>query len=155
MEASSSLPHAATQPPRLTAEAFEAAEGLLGERAHELFVQVLEQFTERLVAEVRASIGPAETLAADDLADLSNRAGCTRARGGRPGVLREAFERAAEEYGLSEDELPIEPLVGLTMTFAQGYALERLEGIDEGHAELLDWIDRWLESLEERKRRAA
>jgi hypothetical protein len=29
-------------------------------------------------------------------------------------------------------------------------ALERLEGIDEGHMALLDWIEQWLESLEER-----
>ena len=39
----------------------------------------------------------------------------------------------------------------MTMTFAQGFALERLEGIDEGHDELLDWIERWLERLEERR----
>ena len=39
----------------------------------------------------------------------------------------------------------------MTMTFGQGFALERLEGIDEGHGELLDWIERWLESLEERR----
>jgi hypothetical protein len=40
------------------------------------------------------------------------------------------------------------------MTFGQGYALERLEGIDQGHAELLDWIERWLERLEERRQAA-
>ena len=39
----------------------------------------------------------------------------------------------------------------MTMTFGQGFALERLEGIDEGHGELLDWIERWLVSLEERR----
>jgi hypothetical protein len=38
------------------------------------------------------------------------------------------------------------------MTFGQGYAMERLEGIDTGHAELLGWIERWLTSLEQRKR---
>jgi hypothetical protein len=37
------------------------------------------------------------------------------------------------------------------MTFGQGFALERLEGIDAGHADLLDWIERWLESLEGRR----
>ena len=66
-----------------------------------------------------------------------------------------AFERAAAEYEIDRDELPIEALVALTMTFAQGYALERLEGIAEGHDELLDWIERWLQSLEQRDRRAA
>jgi DNA-binding NarL/FixJ family response regulator len=75
MEAVSPPLPAATLSPRATAEAFgEAAERLLGERAHELFVQVLEHFTERLAAEVRASLGPAETRAPDDdIADLSNR----------------------------------------------------------------------------------
>ena len=66
------------------------------------------------------------------------------------GVLREAYERAAQEYGLG-DEFPVEALVAMTMTFGQGFALERLEGIDEGHGELLGWIERWLESLEERR----
>jgi len=37
------------------------------------------------------------------------------------------------------------------MTFGQGYALERLEGIDEGHEGLLDWIERRILSLEERR----
>lgn len=65
-------------------------------------------------------------------------------------VLREAYGGAAQEYGL-EDEFPVEALVAMTMTFAQGFALERLDGIDEGHGELLDWIERWLVSLEERR----
>jgi hypothetical protein len=43
-------------------------------------------------------------------------------------------------------------MVSMTMTFGQGYALERLEGIDTGHRELLEWIERWLLSLEERRR---
>ena len=67
-------------------------------------------------------------------------------------VLREAFHRAAEEYGLG-DEFPVEALVAMTMTFGQGFALERLEGIDEGHRSLLDWIESWLESLEEGRKK--
>ena len=70
------------------------------------------------------------------------------------GVLREAFERAAHEYGLDADEFPVEVLVSMTMTFGQGYALERLEGIETGHRELLEWIGRWLAGLEERRPRA-
>jgi AcrR family transcriptional regulator len=68
-------------------------------------------------------------------------------------VLRQAFERAADEYGLAPEEFPVESLVALMMTFGQGYAIERLEGIDDGHAALLDWIDRWLEDLESRRKR--
>jgi TetR/AcrR family transcriptional regulator len=76
-----------------------------------------------------------------------------RVNGEWRGVLRQAFERAATEYGLAPEEFPVEALVALMMTFGQGYALERLEGIDEGHAALLDWIDGWLEDLESRRKR--
>jgi hypothetical protein len=72
MEASTAVLPIPARPPRATAEAFaDAVERLLGTRAHELFAQVLDQFTERLVAEVRASLSRAGAAApADDLADL-------------------------------------------------------------------------------------
>lgn len=62
-------------------------------------------------------------------------------------VLHEAFARAVREYGM-EDELPVEAVTAMTMTFALGYMLERLSGIHEGHEPLLAWIDGWIESLE-------
>jgi AcrR family transcriptional regulator len=64
-------------------------------------------------------------------------------------VLTEAFEQAADEYGLEPADFPLDALVSLVMTFNQGIELERLSGISTGHHELLSWIDRWLESLEE------
>jgi AcrR family transcriptional regulator len=64
-------------------------------------------------------------------------------------VLREAYAAAADEYELGDD-FPVDALVAMTMTFGQGFALERLEGIDEGHEKLLGWIEDWLESLERR-----
>jgi AcrR family transcriptional regulator len=64
-------------------------------------------------------------------------------------VLTEAFEKAADEYGLEPAAFPLDALVSLVMTFNQGIELERLSGISTGHDELLAWIDRWLESLEE------
>ncbi len=146
----------------------------------ELFVQVLERFTERLIARQR------EMYAADrpfidkwraawrfQEADLEE--GYSKiwmelqaVSWSRPdllprvahvnaewrAVLRDAFTRAAEEYGLTEDEFPVEALVAMTMTFGQGFALERLEGIDDGHAALLDWIENWLEGLENTRRTA-
>ena len=75
-----------------------------------------------------------------------------RVNGEWRGVLLEAFARAANDYGLKDGDFPVEALVAMTMTFAQGYALERLDGIDEGHRELLDWIGRWLERLEEARK---
>jgi AcrR family transcriptional regulator len=58
-------------------------------------------------------------------------------------VLTEAFEEPHRELGV---ELPLEALVSLVMTFNVGIMVERLGGIETGHAELLDWIDRWLSS---------
>jgi AcrR family transcriptional regulator len=57
-------------------------------------------------------------------------------------VLTEAFEQAGREYDI---EVPLEALVSLVMTFNQGIMLERLAGIDAGHRELLDWIERRLD----------
>jgi AcrR family transcriptional regulator len=145
----------------------------------ELFVQVLERFTQRLVArqrEMYAADTPfidkwraAWRFQEEDLEagyskvwmelqalswshpDLQPRV--ARVNAEWRGVLRAAFEQAAREYGLEASEFPTEALVALTMTFGQGFAAERLEGIDEGHEELLAWIENWLESLEKRRSR--
>jgi AcrR family transcriptional regulator len=172
--------HAGISTRRLAAEA-GANQGLVHYyfgSIDELLVEVLERFTERLVARQR------EMYAADkpfiekwraawrfqqedldagyskiwmELQALSwshpnLRPQVARVNAEWRGVLRQAFERAAKEYGLPEDEFPIEALLALTMTLGQGYAIERLEGIDDGHRELLDWIERWLERLETTRR---
>ena len=53
-------------------------------------------------------------------------------------VLSEAFAQERVNLGL---ELPLSALVALVATFNQGIMLERLIGIDEGHTELLAWIE--------------
>jgi len=58
-------------------------------------------------------------------------------------VLTEAFEQPHRELGI---ELPLEALVSLVMTFNIGIMVERLGGIQTGHRELLEWIDRWMAS---------
>lgn len=204
MEAASHSRPSPSSPRNETAEAFlDAAERLLVEVGHagittrrlaaeaganqglvhyyfgsidELFVQVLERFTDRLVARQRGMYGSdapfierwrtawrfqEEDLEAGyskiwmELQALSwshpgLRPRIARVNAEWRAVLRDAYGRAAEEYGLV-GEFPVEALVAMTMTFAQGFALERLEGIDEGHDALLDWIERWLVSLEERR----
>jgi len=60
-------------------------------------------------------------------------------------VLREAFAEPREQYGV---EIPLDALVSLVATFNEGLILERLAGIETGHAELLEWIDDWLERKE-------
>ncbi len=62
-------------------------------------------------------------------------------------VLTEAFTDALERYGVPH-QFPPEALVALVMMFGQGFALERLAGITEGHDALLSWIRDWLEGLE-------
>ena len=57
-------------------------------------------------------------------------------------VLTEAFARPRGELGI---DMPLEALVSLVVTFNLGIMVERLSGITTGHAELLEWIDRFLE----------
>jgi AcrR family transcriptional regulator len=56
-------------------------------------------------------------------------------------VLTEAFEEPHRELGM---DFPLDALVSLVMTFNIGVIVERLGGIETGHAELLEWIDEWL-----------
>ncbi|MEO8291134.1 MAG: TetR/AcrR family transcriptional regulator [Gaiellaceae bacterium] len=63
-------------------------------------------------------------------------------------VLTEALAEPRERYGL---EMPLDALVSLVITFNSGIIQERLAGITTGHAELLGWIDEWLEGKEKER----
>jgi AcrR family transcriptional regulator len=133
-----------------------------------LLVRALERFTERLIArqrELYAADPPfvdkwrmaMRYLVSEDVtyekiwlelqalgwnnADLRARLALVNAEW--RAVLTEAFEEPHRELGI---ELPLEALVSLVMTFNLGMMVERLGGIETGHAELLEWIDRWLSS---------
>ncbi len=143
-----------------------------------LFVRVLERFTERLIARqremyARADISGAEKwktamsfLEADLEAgypkiwlelqalgwnhpDIAERVAAVN-REWRD-VLTEAFDRMIDEYGLDPEQLPLPALVSLAMTFNEGIMVERLSGISAGHRELVEMVARWLDSLEEGK----
>jgi AcrR family transcriptional regulator len=60
-------------------------------------------------------------------------------------VLRDALAEPLERYELP---IPLDALVALVVTFNEGIILERLSGIETGHAELLAWIDAWLTDKE-------
>lgn len=62
-------------------------------------------------------------------------------------VLSEAFAEARSRYRI---DMPLDALVSLVITFNEGIILERLSGIETGSAELLEWIDGWLERRERR-----
>jgi AcrR family transcriptional regulator len=144
-----------------------------------LFVRVLERFTERLIARqremyARSDISGLEkwTTAMDylesDLAagypkiwlelqalgwnrpDIAERVSRVNARW--RAVLTEAFDEMMDEYGLDREKYPLAAMVSLVMTFNEGIMVERLSGISAGHRDLLRMVERWLESLEEAKR---
>ena len=58
-------------------------------------------------------------------------------------VLTEAFDEPHRQLKI---DIPLEALVSLVITFNIGIIVERLGGIETGHAALLDWIDTWLSS---------
>jgi AcrR family transcriptional regulator len=132
-----------------------------------LLVRVLERFTERLIARQRAMYraeipflekwrAAMRYLVGEDVEyekvwlelqalawnrpDLAERV--ARVNGEWRAVLTEALEAPRAEYGVT---MPLDALVALVMTFNEGIMLERAQGISEGHRELLDWIDGWLE----------
>ena len=144
----------------------------------ELFVQVLERFTTRLIerqkamyqADIpflekwRSAMGfleqdlaagyPKIWLELQALAwnrpELRERV--ARVNGEWRAVLLETYGAAMEEHGLDTTAFPPEAIVSLVMTFNQGIMLERLSGVSAGHSELMNSIDRWLVSLEETRR---
>jgi AcrR family transcriptional regulator len=144
-----------------------------------LFVRVLERFTERLISRQREMYGrpdisglekwrTAMAYLESDLAagypkiwlelqalgwnqpDIAERVGRVDARW--RAVLTEAFNEMIDEYGLNRERFPLAGMVSLVMTFNVGIMVERLSGITAGHRDLLRMVERWLESLEEAKR---
>jgi AcrR family transcriptional regulator len=63
-------------------------------------------------------------------------------------LLREALAAAIDECGLACSGLTAEKLAAPIMQFGNGLLLERLLGLDRGHAGLLAAIDNWLTSWE-------
>jgi AcrR family transcriptional regulator len=131
-----------------------------------LLARVLERFTERLIARQRAMY------AADDVAFIEKWRAAMRYLDAdrdyqkvwyelqalawtRPelreriahvnaewrAVLSEALAEPRERSGI---EMPLDALVSLVITFNEGIILERLAGIEAGHASLIDWIDDWI-----------
>jgi AcrR family transcriptional regulator len=60
-------------------------------------------------------------------------------------VLSEAFAEPRERYGIP---MPLDALVSLVITFNEGIIFERLSAIETGQADLLQWIDNWLQRRE-------
>lgn len=144
----------------------------------EVLVQALERFTGRLIQRQRAMYETdlpfiekwrtAMEYLEEDLAagypkiwlelqalgwnqpDIAERVGRVNAQW--RAVLTEAFDEMMDEYGLDRERFPLAAMVSLAMTINVGIMVERLSGISTGHRDLLQMVERWLESLEEAKR---
>jgi AcrR family transcriptional regulator len=138
----------------------------------ELFLQVLERFTERLIARQRAMYAsPApfvekwreamRFLEADrpyqkiwwELQAMAWNRPEFRERVASvlavwSDAMRESVRKALSRYGLDDGPLSPDAWVTLIVTMNEGIILERLSGIYRGHDELLAGIDHWLASLE-------
>lgn len=141
----------------------------------ELFLQVLERFTRRLVDRQRdmyAAPGPfieKWRTAMGEFFEADLAAGYPKIRleldamaWNRPemrarlaavydewnDVLVDAFTRAMDELGLDRGAYPVEGVVALVRQFNNGMQLERLLGTTRGHPELLGMIDRLLSVLD-------
>lgn len=139
----------------------------------ELFVQVLERFTQRLIERQRQMYGRPDTpfsekwrsamaFLEEDAAsgyqklwfelqamawnrpELADRIAAVNSAWRQ--VLTEAFTSAVDELDIDTDAIPVPALVSLVMTFNQGLILERLAGVNEDHDKLLRVIDDWFAS---------
>jgi AcrR family transcriptional regulator len=137
-----------------------------------LLARVLERFTERLIARQRAMYAAPDVPFADKWRTAMRYLDADRdyqkvwyelqaLAWNRPelrervahvdaewrAVLSEALAEPRERYGI---DMPLVALVALVITFNEGMIFERLSGIETGQAELLEWIDGWLQQKEER-----
>jgi AcrR family transcriptional regulator len=67
------------------------------------------------------------------------------------GIFEHFFGQAMHDYGLDESQFPLKVIVAAVTSFQLGLIVEGLSSVDDGHAELLDWIQVWVDSLEANK----
>lgn len=70
-------------------------------------------------------------------------------------IFERHFGQALRDYGLDETEFPLKVIVAAVTSFQLGLIVEGLSDVREGHQELLDWIQRWIDGLEENRIRAS
>jgi AcrR family transcriptional regulator len=58
------------------------------------------------------------------------------------------FGQALRDYGLDEDKYPLKVIVAAVTSFQLGLIVEGLSDVREGHEELLNWIQEWIDGLE-------
>ena len=137
----------------------------------ELLLRVLERFTDRLIARQRAMYAlpvpfavrwrtamqyleqdrPYQKIWFELQAMGWNhpeiRARLGTVHGAWRDAMRDAVREALTDAGLGADHLSLEGWITLIVTMNEGIILERLSGINRGHEELLEGIDRWITGL--------
>ena len=63
-------------------------------------------------------------------------------------IFEHHFGQALRDYDLDESQFPLKVIVAAVTSFQLGLIVEGLSGVDEGHQELLDWIQHWIDALE-------
>jgi TetR/AcrR family transcriptional regulator len=142
----------------------------------ELFVQVLERFTERLIVRQREMYAsplpyiekwrlamryldedrPYQKIWWELQAMAWNRPEYRPRIAGVLAAWREAMRASVTEaiarYDLEEAGLSADDWITLIVAANEGIILERLSGIQQGHGPLLESIDRWLQAREDAAR---
>jgi TetR/AcrR family transcriptional regulator len=138
----------------------------------DLFIQVLERFTDRLIERQRAMYAspapyiekwreamryidedrPYQKIWWELQAMAWNRpefrARVARVHDAWRDAMRAAVHEALGRYQMADGDFTTEAWVTLIVTLNEGIILERLSGIDRGHDELLAAIDKWLVAKE-------
>jgi AcrR family transcriptional regulator len=70
-------------------------------------------------------------------------------------IFEKNFGQALRDYGLTEEDFPLKVIVAAVTSFQLGLIVEGLSDVHEGHRELLNWIQTWIDGLEQRTRERA
>lgn len=143
----------------------------------ELFLRVLERFTERLIARQRAMYAsddpyPEKWRKAMRFLDQDRayekvwwelqamawnrpeyRERVIRVRSAWVDAMHESVDAAVHRYGLEASGFSTEVWSRLIAVVNEGLIFERLSGVQRGHSELLEAIQSWLDGLERRANR--
>jgi AcrR family transcriptional regulator len=66
-------------------------------------------------------------------------------------IFERHFGQAMRDYGLDETQFPLKVIVAAVTSYQLGMIVEGLSGVEEGHRELLTWIQDWIDGLEAKR----
>jgi AcrR family transcriptional regulator len=66
-------------------------------------------------------------------------------------IFEHHFGQALRDYSLDETQFPLKVVVAAVTSFQLGLIVEGLSGVEDGHQDLLDWIQLWIDDLEAKR----